>query len=107
MGRVNRFDVYLSVLDPTVGREMQKTRPCVVLSPQIMNDKLGTYICAPMTSKPKKFPYRVQARFKNVDGEICLDQMRVLDKTRLVKKLGTIDDKTQSAVIFTLHEMFA
>ena len=104
---VARFDVFLVVLDPTVGREIQKTRPCVVISPDEMNLHLATAIVAPMTTKGKLYPSRVPVNFEGKDGLIVLDQIRTVDKTRLVKKLGTIDLDEQKAVLSILVEMFS
>ena len=102
-----RFDVYLANLDPTVGSEIKKTRPCVVVSPDEMNRHIRTVIVAPMTSAKKDYPTRVACRFKRKQGQIVLDQIRTLDKSRLVKKLGTIDAKSQSDVVAVLQRMFA
>ena len=103
---VSRFDVFLVVLDPTVGSEIQKTRPCVVISPDEMNLHLATAIVAPMTTKGKLYPSRVPVLFEGKDGLIVLDQIRTVDKTRLVKKLGSIDSDEQKAVLSILVEMF-
>ena len=103
---VSRFDVFLVVLDPTVGSEIQKTRPCVVISPDEMNLHLATAIVAPMTTKGKLYPSRVPVQFEGKDGLIVLDQIRTVDKTRLVKKLGSIDSDEQKAVLSILVEMF-
>jgi mRNA interferase MazF len=104
---VARFDVFLVVLDPTVGSEIQKTRPCVVISPDEMNLHLATAIIAPMTTKGKLYPSRVPVHFEGKDGSIVLDQIRTVDKTRLVKKLGTLDSEEQKAVLSILVEMFS
>ena len=104
---VKRFDVYLVNLDPTVGSEIQKTRPCLVISPDEMNRNIKTVIVAPMTSVIKDYPSRVPCTFRKKKGQIVLDQIRTLDKTRLVKKLGTIDSKAQLDVISILQRMFA
>ncbi|MBN3891759.1 MAG: type II toxin-antitoxin system PemK/MazF family toxin [Nostoc sp. JL31] len=106
-GVVNRFDVFLVNLDPTVGSEIQKTRPCVVISPDEMNKYIGTVIVAPMTTKGQLYPTRVTCEFQGKDGQIVLDQIRTVDKARLVKKLGQIDSDEQKAVLDTLTEMFA
>ncbi|NCJ05614.1 type II toxin-antitoxin system PemK/MazF family toxin [Synechococcales cyanobacterium C] len=108
MGLVGRrFDVFLVNLDPTVGSEIQKTRPCVVISPDEMNRYIATVIIAPMTTKGKAYPTRVVCRFQDKDGQIVLDQIRTIDKTRLVKKLGQINQNEQRLVLDTLAEMFA
>jgi mRNA interferase MazF len=103
----NRFDVYLANLDPTVGSEIQKTRPCLVISPDEMNKHIRTVIVAPMTTAGKDYPTRVSCTFKRKKGQIVLDQIRTIDKTRLVKKLGTIDPETQLKVITTLQRLFS
>lgn len=104
---VKRFDVYLINLHPTVGTEIQKTRPCVVISPDEMNRHVGTVIVAPMTTKGRQYPTRVSCRFERKDGQVVLDQLRTIDKVRLVKKLGRLSKHTQKAVLVTLAEMFA
>jgi mRNA interferase MazF len=108
MGLVaKRFDVFLINLDPTIGSEIQKTRPCVVISPDEMNRAIATVIVAPMTTKGRTYPTRVTCQFQGKDGQIVLDQIRTVDKTRLVKKLGQISQETQRAVLDTLAELFA
>jgi len=104
---VNRFDVYLTNLDPTVGSEIQKTRPCLIISPDEMNRHIKTVIVAPMTSAGKDYPTRIACRFKGKDGLIVLDQIRTIDKTRLIKNLGAIDAETRLKVISVLQELFA
>lgn len=104
---VNRFDVYLINLDPTVGSEIQKTRPYLIISPDEMNRHIRTFIVAPMTTVGRDYPTRVPCRFKKKDGQIVLDQIRTIDKTRLVKNLGTIDSETQLKVISILQRLFA
>jgi len=104
---VKRFDVYLINLDPTVGSEIQKTRPCLVISPDEMNHHIRTVIVAPMTSAEKDYPTRVSCTFRKKQGQVVLDQIRTLDKSRLLKKLGTIDSKAQLEVISILQRMFA
>ncbi|MBW4619104.1 MAG: type II toxin-antitoxin system PemK/MazF family toxin [Cyanosarcina radialis HA8281-LM2] len=104
---VNRFEVFLVNLDPTVGSEIQKTRPCVVISPDEMNRYIATVIVAPMTTKGQVYPTRVVCQFQGKDGQIVLDQIRTVDKTRLVKKLGQISQDEQRVVLDTLAEMFA
>jgi mRNA interferase MazF len=103
----NRFDVYLINLDPTVGSEIQKTRPCLIISPDEMNRHVRTVIVAPMTSATKDYPTRVNCRFKRKKGQIVLDQIRNIYNTRLIKKLGSIDAKTQLEVISVLQRLFA
>jgi mRNA interferase MazF len=104
---VARFDVFLVVLDPTVGSEIQKAHPCVVVSPDEMNLHLATAIVAPMTTKGKLYPSRVPVNFEGKDGLIVLDQIRTVEKTRLVKKLGTLALDEQKAVLSILVEMFS
>ena len=103
----NRFDVYLTNLDPTVGSEIQRTRPCLIISPDEMNKHIRTVIIAPMTTAGKDYPTRVTCTFKKKKGQIVLDQIRTIDKTRLVKKLGTIDPETQLKVITILQRLFS
>ena len=102
-----RFDVYLISLDPTVGAEIQKTRPCLILSPDEMNRHIKTVIVAPMTSTAKEYPTRVTFTFRKKQGQIVLDQIKTIDKSRLIRKLGSIDSKTQIEVISTLQRLFA
>ena len=104
---INRFEVYLINLDPTVGSEIKKTRPCLVVSPDEINHHIRTVIVAPMTTKGQDYPTRVPCRFKGKSGQVVLDQIRTVDRTRLIKKLGRIDDKTAAAVLNVLQEMFA
>ena len=104
---VKRFDIFLVSLDPTVGSEIQKTRPCLVISPDEMNRNIRTVIISPMTSAKKDYPTRVPFTFKKKQGQIVLDQIRTIDKARLVKKLGTIDSNAQSEIIFVLQRLFA
>lgn len=104
---VKRFDVFLVNLDPTIGSEIKKTRPCVVVSPDEMNRYIATVIIAPMTTKGRTYPTRVACQFQGKDGQIVLDQIRTIDKTRLVKKLGQISQDEQVAVLDTLAEIFA
>ncbi|MEE9302159.1 MAG: type II toxin-antitoxin system PemK/MazF family toxin [Thiotrichaceae bacterium] len=104
---INRFDVYLINLDPTVGSEIQKTRPCLIISPDEMNRHIRTVIVAPMTIAGKDYPTRVKCQFKKKKGQIVLDQVRTIDKTRLIKKLGKIDPETQVEVISVLQRLFA
>jgi mRNA interferase MazF len=96
---VNRFEVYLVNLDPTVGSEIQKTRPCLVVSPDEMNHAIRTVIVAPMTTAGQPYPTRVPCRFKGKDGQVVLDQIRTVDRSRLVRKLGRIDARTAVAVL--------
>lgn len=102
-----RFEFYLVNLDPTVGSEIQKTRPCLIISPDEMNSHISTVIIAPMTTKGRGYPTRVNCRFQGKDGQIVLDQIRTVDKIRLIKKLGKIGTGTQKEVVATLLDMFA
>ena len=104
---VKRFEVYLVNLDPTVGREIKKTRPCLIVSPDEMNRHIATVIIAPMTTKGRNYPTRVSCDFEGKSGQVVLDQLRTVDRKRLAKKLGKIDKKTQQSVLSTLAEMFA
>ena len=104
---VKRFDVFLVNLDPTVGSEIQKTRPCVVISPDEMNRYIATVIIAPMTTKGKQYPTRLACQFQGKNGQIVLDQIRTVDKNRLVKKLGRISQDEQKMLLDVLAEMFA
>ncbi len=102
---MKRFEVWLVDLNPTKGREINKTRPCVVISPNEMS-ALSTVLMAPMTTKGFEFPCRVPCKFKEKSGLILLDQIRAVDKSRLVKKLGAVSTKTQKELCSCLKEMF-
>ena len=104
---VERFDVYLINLDPTVGSEIKKTRPCLVISPDEMNRWIRTVIVAPMTTKGQPYPTRVLCEFQGKEGQVVLDQIRTVDKSRLVRKLGQISKLAQKEVLATLAEIFA
>lgn len=104
---VKRFDVYLINLDPTIGSEIQKTRPCVVISPNEMNRHLNTTIIAPLTTTQRSYPTRVLVHFQGKDGEVVLDQIRTVDKKRLIKRLGRLNKPTNTRILDTLAEMFA
>ena len=104
---VNRFEIYLVNLDPTVGTEIRKTRPCVVVSPDEMNRHIATVIVAPMTTKGHQYPTRVSCKFEGKEGHIVLDQIRTIDKARLVGKMGRLIKSNQDAVLAVLAEMFA
>ena len=107
MVNATRFGVFLISLDPTMGSEIKKTRPCVVISPNEMNRHLRTVIIAPMTTKSRSYPSRIAIRFQKKEGEIVLDQIRTVDKSRLVKYLGTIDEASAKEVLVVLSKMFA
>ena len=104
---INRFEVHLINLDPTVGSEIRKTRPCLVVSPDEINHNVRTVIVAPLTTRGQPYPTRVPCRFKGKHGQVVLDQIRTVDRSRLIKKLGKIDGKTAAAVLGVLQEMFA
>lgn len=104
---VERFDVYLVNLDPTLGSEIQKTRPCVVVSPNEMNRHIATVIIAPMTTQGKTYPTRVPCEFQGKAGHVVLDQLRTVDKIRLVKRLGCLSSIEQQAVLVALSDLFA
>jgi len=104
---IKRFDVYLTTLDPTFGSEIQKTRLCLVVSPDDLNRFAKTVIVAPMTTKGSANPYRLACTFQARQGRVVLDQIRAVDKRRLVRKLGRVDTITQSQVLAVLGEMFA
>ncbi len=104
---VKRFDIFLINLDPSVGSEIKKTRPCLVISPNEMNKHIGTVIIAPMTTKGKSYSTRVPCIFQGKEGQIVLDQIRTVDKSRLVKKLGEISYESQKLVLAILAELFA
>ena len=104
---VKRFDVYLVNLDPTVGREIQKTRPCLIISPNEMNLFISTVIVAPMTTASKPYPTRVACNFQGKQGQIVLDQIRTVDKSRLIKRLGKLDKAERKLVLSVLSKMFA
>jgi mRNA interferase MazF len=104
---VKRFEVYLVNLDPTIGREIRKTRPCLVISPDEMNRYVAKVIVAPMTTKGRDYPTRVNCSFNGKDGQVVLDQIRTVDKSRLAHKLGEIDPKTKADVLSIVGEMFA
>lgn len=104
---VKRGDIWLVNLDPTVGSEIQKTRPCVVISPAELHEHLRTVMVAPMTSKGFAAPFRIPLTHAGTKGLIVLDQIRTVDKLRLVKKQGALSAKTLAATLTTLQEMFA
>ncbi len=103
----HRFEVWLVSLDPTVGSEIAETRPCVVVSPDAANKFLRTVLVAPLTHTAKRYPTRVDSQFQQQPGQIALDQIRAVDTSRLVKKLGTLEESTGRAVCEVLREMFA
>ncbi len=102
-----RGDVHLVHLDPTLGSEIQKTRPCLVVSPDELNEHLRTVIVAPMTTVGRAYPWRVPCRFQRRSGFVALDQMRTVDAERLVRRLGRLERHTITSVLQRLQEMFA
>jgi mRNA interferase MazF len=103
---INQYDIVLVNLDPTLGSEIQKTRPCVIISPNEMNKHLNTVIIAPMTSQSKKYPTRVQVKHDNKTGWVVLDQIRTIDKQRIIKELDTLSKKEIQEVKLVLKEIF-
>lgn len=101
-----RGEIWLAALDPTIGNEIQKTRPCVIVSPPEIHDYLRTVTVAPMTTGSHPAPYRISLRFRRKNGLILLDQLRTLDKQRMVRRLGMVDATTLSLTLATLREMF-
>lgn len=104
---VNRGEVYLVNLDPTLGSEIRKTRPCLVISPNEMNRHIRTVIVAPMTTTGRDYPSRVSCRFGGKNGQVVLDQLRTVDQARLVRRLGRLNRSTNLRVQELLQEMFA
>ena len=102
---IQQYEVYLINLDPAIGHEIQKRRPCLVISPDEMNSNIRTVIIAPMTTKSHTYPTRIPVRFDKKSGWIVLDQIRTVDKARLVKKLGKISNKEITAVKDILKQM--
>lgn len=109
MVKIKRFDICLVNLDPTIGSEIKKTRPAVIISPDSMNlSRLKTVIIAPLTSTIREsFPTRVETAFKGKEGQIALDQLRSIDRSRIVKKLGKLESKSSDEVLNILSIMFA
>ena len=103
----SRGDVYLVSLNPTKGREIRKTRPCVVVSPDELNNSLSTFVVAPMTAGGHPYPFRLACRFEKKDGFIVLDQIRTVDRRRLVKRLGRLTPTTLAKALGVLREMFS
>ncbi len=103
---IRRFEVWLVNLDPSVGSEMRKTRPAVIVSPEVTNKHLHTVIVAPLTSTFKPYPTRITCVFQKRNGQIVLDQIRAVDKIRLVKRLGKMDEKTSVIICELLGEIF-
>ena len=103
----NRFDILLVSFDPSQGYEIKKTRPCLIVSPNEMNKYIKTIIVAPMTSRIKNYPTRISVVFEGKGGTIALDQIRTIDKSRIIRNLGTLDTKTATLVLETLGKMFS
>ncbi len=104
---VKRGDVVLVNLDPTIGKEIQKTRPCLIISPDELNEYLWTFIVAPMTTGEHSYPFRIGCRFQGKNGYVVADQLRTIDRERVVKTLGKLSDQTVTSVLGVLQEMFA
>jgi len=104
---VSRFDVFLVNLDPTVGSEIRKSRPCVVVSPDEMNRHVRTVVVAPLTTSSRPYPSRVPVRFAGKDGQVVIDQLRTVDKVRLAARLGALDAHEAAGVLEVLREFFA
>ena len=102
---INQYNIFLVQLDPTVGHEIKKTRPCLIISPDEMNNAISTVIIAPMTTKSRKYPTRVELKFQKKNGWLVLDQIRTVDKRRLIKKIGEINRNTILKVKNVLSEM--
>ena len=102
---INQYDVFLITLDPTIGHEIKKTRPCLVISPNEMNHTIRTVIIAPMTTKSRAYPTRAPVQFEGKTGWIVLDQIRTVDNLRLIKKLGSINKKEIFQVKAVIKEM--
>ncbi|HEY8665742.1 MAG TPA: type II toxin-antitoxin system PemK/MazF family toxin [Tepidisphaeraceae bacterium] len=104
---IGRFEIYLVTLDPTVGAEIRKTRPCVIISPDEMNDRMQTVLVAPLTSMSRPLPFRVDSEVGGKRGQIALDQIRAVDRHRLVKRVGKLDRHTSRLTVKTLLQMFS
>jgi mRNA interferase MazF len=105
--RVSRGDIFLVALNPTRGSEIRKTRPCVVVSPDELNTHLRTFIVAPLTTGCHPYPFRVRCRFDDKDGHLVPDQLRAVDRERLVKRLGSLSETTLTDLLSVLQAMFA
>lgn len=106
-GAIRRGDIYLVELNPTRGREIRKTGPCAIVSPDELNAHMGTFIVAPLTTGSHAYPFRVPCRFAGKDGHLVLDQLRTVDRERLVKRLGALAAPTLAKALAVLQEMFA
>jgi mRNA interferase MazF len=105
--KYDQFDVWLVELEPTIGSEVNKKRPCVIISQQAMNNSLNTVLIAPLTHTQKSYPTRIYTNFKNEDGQVMLDQIRGVDKSRLKKLLGSLDAETGQDILKILRVMFS
>ena len=104
---MKRFEIYFVSLDPTLGSEIRKTRPCLIISPSEMNDHLKTVIVAPLTSTIRKYPTRIDCHVDGKDGQIALDQLRTVDRVRLTRKIGQLDGVAAQQVLNVLKKMFS
>ena len=104
---VTRFDIFMVQLDPTRGKEIRKTRPCLIISPDELNRHLKTVIVAPMTTRQRSYPTRVSCQFQGKKGQIVLDQIRSIDRSRLVKRMGVLPASTSRRVLEALGQLFA
>jgi mRNA interferase MazF len=104
---MKRGEVWLAALDPTVGSEIRKTRPCLIVSPDELNAHLRTAVVLPLTTGSRPAPFRVPVRFEGKEGLLLPDQMRTLDRRRLVKRLGAVEKETLTAALAVLRELFA
>lgn len=104
---IKRFEVHLVNLDPTFGHEIRKKKPCVIVSPNEMNKYLNTVIIAPLTSVKRGYPSRIECRFKGKQGEIILEQIRSVDKRRLISKMGSLNEDLQNQILEKLQEIFS
>ena len=103
----SRFDIYYVNLEPTIGKEIKKTRPCIIISPNEMNYNISTVIIAPLTSRLRNYPTRVPCKVEGKQGQIVLDQIRTVDKIRLIKRIGTLNILTRTKILNVLKEMFS
>jgi mRNA interferase MazF len=106
-GPVSRGDVFLADLDPTRGEEIRKTRPCLVVSPDELNQHVGAFIVAPLTTESRAYPFRVRCTFQGKHGHVVLDQIRTVDRERLVRRLGSLPQNVLGECLATLQDMFA
>lgn len=107
MTEPRRGDVYLVALDPALGSEIRKTRPCVIVSPDDLNPTLGTYLVAPMTTRGRAYAFRIACRFRDRDGFVVADQLRTVDRVRLMRRIGRLSPGTMTEVLDVLRRMFA